>query len=235
MTPAFILMLVQSLIFIAAWLAIHSHVSRHGPIAGARTFTKYNSIFYSTASAILLFLILSSAHERLAKTLYHASKFYEYVDVLGVRAGGGEIGLHFGVHHLTTPYLTFFRVLQDSEGWQIFTALNAFHHVLMYAHFGGLVSMRRVLLITGGVQLMVGIAVDVFLVSMRMWNGSGLPLWPNMLSITLLSTYLVLWLDELKGAGMSLYIIKSMRNLTLAKLQREQGIQQRSEGESLRL
>ncbi|OBT92629.1 hypothetical protein VE01_09811 [Pseudogymnoascus verrucosus] len=106
-TPPMTLMLSQSALFITLWLTVRRHVSLHGPIPGARTLTTINSWFY------------------------HASKFYEYVDILNVLASGGEIDLHFGVHHLTTMYMTYARVLHHSEGWCVFAALNTAHHVLI--------------------------------------------------------------------------------------------------------
>ncbi|KAG8422785.1 hypothetical protein J3459_010070 [Metarhizium acridum] len=156
-----------------------------------------NSWFYSLASAVLLGLMFVPQHEHVATRIYHLSKFYEYVDVLGVRAGGGEIELHFAVHHLTTPYLTYVRVLYYSQGWKVVAAPNAFHHVLMYAYFGGAGALRSVLPVTGTIQLLLGLGGEAWL----LWKkrvGWEQPLWPHEFAISLFSIYFVLWLRELR-------------------------------------
>ncbi|KAL1960750.1 hypothetical protein VTO42DRAFT_6580 [Malbranchea cinnamomea] len=161
-------MFAQSATFIILWVSINHHVSQYGPLPHAFTCLKINDRTYALASLVLLILIILAHqdpyhYEDLARTAYHYSKFYDYIYVLSVRASGGEIGLHFGVHHLTTPYLTFFRVMRHSQGWVVFAALNAFHHVLMYAYFGGLGIVRPILPWTGGLQLVVGILREILL------------------------------------------------------------------------
>ncbi len=136
------LIVLQSLAFTAT-LAMRRRVRRHGALPAARSFATLHNRLYAAASLGLLLLILASAAgrprvDRAARTLYHASKFWEYLDVMGVVAGGGAVGLHFAVHHLTTPYLTFARVVQHAEGWRAFAALNTLHHTLMYAYLRGL-------------------------------------------------------------------------------------------------
>lgn len=191
------LMLLQTTIFVAAWVVLKRYVSKNGPISQARTFTKINSWFYSVASFGLMVLALSPSRDTEARRLYHLSKFYEYVDILGVLAGGGAIDLHFGFHHLTTPYFTFFRVLEHGQGWQIFGAANTFHHVLMYAYFGGASFLRPLLDTTGFVQLLAGIATDLWIVYRDIGSSEEL-VWPNLFGAGLLSTYLVLWFRDLK-------------------------------------
>jgi hypothetical protein len=186
-----LLMVLQTNFYLICWLLIHIYVNRYGPIPQARIFTNLNSWFYSAVSLGMLGLILIPSHEDLAKRVYHYSKFYEYVDVLGVRAGGGEIDLHFAVHHLTTPYLTFVRVLNHSYGWRTFGALNAAHHFLLYAFFAGYNRLRPVLLATGAVQLIVGIVREIQILELKKQHQEQ-P-WPNIVSLGLLSTYLVLW------------------------------------------
>ncbi|KAI3318130.1 hypothetical protein HD806DRAFT_325154 [Xylariaceae sp. AK1471] len=191
-----LLLILQTLIFVFAYLAISHHITHHGPIPGARTANKLHSRIYSAISAVLLYLTLSPHHEDTARTLYHVSKFWEYIDVLTVRAGGGSIDLHFGFHHLTTPYLTFFRVLHNSEGWRTFAALNTAHHALMYAYFGGAGFLRPLLDFTGCAQLVVGIGVEARL----LWSGETDEehIWPHIFAAGLLSSYLVLWAREMR-------------------------------------
>lgn len=106
-------------LFLATWslTAVLTHHLGPSPRVAAR-FTRYNSRFYSFASFVLLLFILSPVpeHDGLARTAYHLSKMYEYVDILGVCAAGGAVGPHFWFHHLTTPWLTFVRVLPGGEG-----------------------------------------------------------------------------------------------------------------------
>lgn len=190
-------MIGQTFIFVITWIAIDHYVSRHGPIAQAKAFTLINSWAYSTASFILLFLILSPSHDETARRLYHASKFYEYVDVLGVRAGGGTIDLHFGFHHLTTPYLSWARVALHSDGWWVLASLNTLHHGLMYAYFGGAGFLRRALEGTGTMQLAVGIGGEAWMLWER-WGKEGAAVWPHVVGLGLLSAYLVLWVRDVR-------------------------------------
>lgn len=198
-TPPITVMLSQSAFFVALWLALRRYVSLHGPISGARTLMTINSWFYAFVSLGLLFVTLSPPHDLLARRLYHASKFYEYVDILNVLASGGEIDLHFGVHHLTTMYLTYVRVLQHSEGWRVFAALNTAHHVLMYSFFGGATWVRPALPWTGALQLLMGIATDVWVGRGKMERGEKV--WPNIVGGGILATYFVLFLRDLELRG----------------------------------
>lgn len=189
-------MIVQSLVFVTLWTLLHQYITIHGPISQARKFTQVNSTIYSAVSLFLMLLIVASPAQGLARHLYHISKFWEYIDILGVCAAGSSIDLHFGFHHLTTPWYTFFRVLQHHEGWWAFAAANTGHHVLMYAFFGGATGLRPVLDMTGFLQLLIGIATDLQLIRHKMVRSDG-PLWPNILGATLLSTYLMLWMREM--------------------------------------
>lgn len=190
-------MFLQTATFVSVWAAIHRHVTRHGPITVARKVVLVNSWFYSLASAALLALMFIPRYQDTARKLYHASKFYEYVDILGVRAGGGDIDLHFAVHHLTTPYLTYVRVLHYSHGWRVVAALNAFHHVLMYAYFGGAGFLRPALPVTGTIQLLVGLGGEAWIWWHKKIDGEQ-PLWPHEFVLGLLTLYLVLWIRDLK-------------------------------------
>lgn len=193
-------MLLQTILFVSAWRRLHCHVQTRGPIPGAARVTRINSQAYAVASLVLLVLILSPSHNPLARRLYHASKFYEYVDIFNVRASGGAIDLHFGFHHLTTCYLTFFRVIYNSEGWKPFAAVNAFHHALMYAYFGGVQFPRPVLPWTGALQLVVGIMMEIWVTRRKVMTGEEL-VWPNVLSGCLLCTYLILSTREILMRG----------------------------------
>lgn len=194
--PPITLMISQSALFITLWLALRRHVSLNGPIPGARTLTTINSWFYALVSLGLFLIILSPFHDFLARSLYHASKFYEYVDILNVLASGGEIDLHFGVHHLTTMYMTYARVLHHSEGWRVFAALNTAHHVVMYAFFGGATWVRPILPWTGALQLLVGIVADFWVGRKKIERGEEV--WPNFVGGGLLATYFLLFLRDLE-------------------------------------
>lgn len=191
-----VLMLLQTSAFIGTWTLVHRFVAKHGPISQVRAWVKFNSWFYAALSAIMFGLILIPSYESTARTLYHYSKFYEYVDILGVRAIGGVIDLHFGFHHLTTPYLTFIRVINHSEGWWLFAALNTFHHALMYAYFGGAGRLRPLLLVTCGIQYLVGIVSEALIVLQKQQRDEVI--WPNIFTLCLLSIYSVLWVRDLR-------------------------------------
>ncbi|KAI0487140.1 hypothetical protein F4859DRAFT_327861 [Xylaria cf. heliscus] len=190
------IIVLQTLLFITIWLVIDLRVSLYGPISGARELNKVHNRVYSAVSAVLLYLTLSPNHDDTARTLYHLSKFWEYIDVLTVRAGGGCIDLHFGFHHLTTPYLTFFRVLRNSEGWRTFAALNTAHHALMYAYFGGVAFLRPVLDFTGCLQLVIGIGAE----GQVLWSREAdeVQVWPHVFAAGLLAFYLLLWMREMR-------------------------------------
>ncbi|KAI0536245.1 hypothetical protein GGR58DRAFT_514746 [Xylaria digitata] len=196
METSLILMILQTLCFMIAWVVIDRQVLRHGAISGARALNKVYSCVYSAVSAILLYLILSPNYEDTARTLYHVFKFWEYVDVLTVRGGGGLIDLHFGFHHFTTPYLTFFRVLRNSEGWRTFAALNTAHHSLMYTYFGGVTFLRPLLDFTGCIQLVIGIGVEIQVLWSRQTD--EVLIWPHIFCAGLLGSYLILWAREMR-------------------------------------
>ena len=201
-TPA--TMALQSIVYICVWLTTTLLVRRYGPsTAVAPIFIKYHNRFYSFMSFLLLLLILSPypQHDAPARNLYHLSKFYEYMDILSVTAVGGAIDLHFGFHHLTTPWLTFVRVLPPGcERWRWFGAANAAHHVLIYAYFGGWQRVRNVLLWTGQVQLAVGMLADAWAVGKRLANGEGVhKVWRFLVSGGLLAVYWVLNSREMRA------------------------------------
>lgn len=193
-------MAIQTAIFILTWTAIHRHVSLHGPFPLAARINRIHNRLYSTLNILLVLLILLSregtSHDLLARRIYHLSKFYEYTDVLAVRASGGIINLHFAIHHLTTPYLTLVRVLHNSEGWKIGAAFNVFHHVIMYAYFGGVSTLRGLLPWTGTAQLVGGLLVEVMVVREKMERKSG-RVWPNFVAGGLGCVYFCLWVREL--------------------------------------
>jgi hypothetical protein len=201
---------------------IISHVKQHGPISFAGTVIKYNSIIYSIASLLLCLAIFHSVWADLSQNpnpslqsiicspsrssvdltlryIYHASKIYEYVDIFNVLAVGGVLNAHFRVHHFTTAYLTYTRVLLHPVGWKIFAFLNTFHHAFMYAYFGGVTIFSDVLPVTGVLQLAVGILGELFVI----WKGCAGEgaLWTNCLAVGLLSTYAVLFAGDLRERG----------------------------------
>ncbi|TFK44079.1 hypothetical protein BDQ12DRAFT_730189 [Crucibulum laeve] len=143
--------------------------------------------------------------DKTLRYLYHLSKFWEYVDIFSVLATGSSIGIAFSFHHLTTPYLTYARALTSPAGWQIFALFNALHHVLMYAAFAGvddllgIVVLPYILPYTLYFQLVVGIAVEAWIVKVRTigkeatWE-TWYPLWPNILCTVLLAIYVGLFM-----------------------------------------
>ncbi|KAJ0414722.1 hypothetical protein BJY00DRAFT_294609 [Aspergillus carlsbadensis] len=209
-----------TLVSTTAWLALHVYVRHNGQISIAKPIIKLNSWIYTVLSFIMFLLVIivpeyppgtstdgiggnhpfSAASTRY---IYHLSKFYEFLDILLVCAARSPINLHFAFHHLTTPYLTFVRFLPDvgSDGWRVFAAANTFHHVLMYAYFGGASVLRPVLPLTGTLQLLVGIAVDVVVGvgEYRTGDGDSDICWPYSASAGLLGVYLVLHLRDLRA------------------------------------
>lgn len=186
---------VSTLVFISTWLIVHFYVCHYKPISPARLLIKINSWVYSFISLLMLISIMFGTDESAWPAyFYHLSKFYEYVDIILVRASGVSIALHFGIHHLTTPYFTFIRVLNHNAGWKVFAILNTFHHVLMYAYFGGAGVFRPILPWTGGIQLVVGIAKEVELI----WGKKSNGILPNIIAAGILSMYLVLFTRDLR-------------------------------------
>lgn len=196
--------------FVFLWSTLRGYVSRNGPFSLARSLTRLNSLAYAAFSLALGFFILddvfhfdmyrdsqfrflSPQTEDLAY-VYHMSKFYEYIDVFNLVAAGTVIGPHMAFHHLTTPFYTYFRVLNASE-WQVFAGLNCFHHFWMYAYFGGVTAFRPILPITGWLQLIAGIAVDVRYLATY---GSEAPESTNRaIGVLLLARYAMLFYEEL--------------------------------------
>ncbi|KAK9433327.1 hypothetical protein V1505DRAFT_362358 [Lipomyces doorenjongii] len=203
--------LCPTVVFVTTAAFVRSRVLSHGPLPISSTFIKFNNRFYGAVSLWFLFTILLSrmtmpysgntliwllptdADRRYA---YHLSKFYEYIDILLVLANGGQVALHFGFHHLTTPVLTYVRVLKHHKGWELFATLNALHHVLMYWYFGGIAAFRPILRWTGTLQLVMGILTEIRMISVKLADGEVV--WPNMIAGLLLACYMILFVREIK-------------------------------------
>jgi len=209
----------STVIFVPVWAFIHYRVKRSGPFNLGKPFLQFLNgsevvlAIYLLASIILATPALSaplssrsaifaSISDRLqaddgfiSRYSYHLSKFYEYFDIFFFVADGGEVGLHFGFHHLTTPYLTYFRYLNGHYGWQLFAALNAFHHSLMYAFFAGVQSVHGYLPYTRYIQLVAGVAWDAWL---TMYMDDGDSRVSRAVSIFLLTCYLYLLTREIR-------------------------------------
>ncbi|KAK9370372.1 hypothetical protein V1509DRAFT_617570 [Lipomyces kononenkoae] len=199
-------------VFVTTALVLRYRVRTQGPFPIAAGLIKFNNSFYSVVSLWLFYAILSSRMtasysvdsafwmllptDAVGRIAFHLSKFYEYCDIFLVLANGGQIGLHFAFHHLTTPVLTYVRVLQHYDGWELFAILNTLHHVLMYAYFGGMSAFRPILRWTGALQLVVGILVEIRIMSIKLTDGDTL--WPNMISCLLLTCYMVLFVRDIK-------------------------------------
>ncbi|KIJ40294.1 hypothetical protein M422DRAFT_256848 [Sphaerobolus stellatus SS14] len=226
--------LVCSGFFAASALLTHLYVKRNGPIPFATPLRTLNNTLYALFSfyfAIQLTLSVYSwarlasfrypsglevARSLLTETLpgrsdmrlryiYHISKFYEFIDIILMIATGGDVGLMFGFHHMTTPYLTYARCIYYPPGWQPFAILNTFHHGIMYARWAGISSLIAILPYTAMLQLGGGVLVEAIVILLRL-NPNGFAfrdndwpaLWPNVLAGGLLATYLVLLFDEIK-------------------------------------
>ncbi|KIW19272.1 hypothetical protein PV08_03566 [Exophiala spinifera] len=193
--------------FVFFWSTLRGYIERYGAFPFARTTTRLNSQAYSVVSLVLAYLILNDVyhfHEirgiksSVLAYVYHLSKFYEYIDVFNLVANGQSIGPHMAFHHITTPFLTFFRVLNASD-WQLFAFLNCFHHFWMYAYFGGVSAFRPILPVTGWLQLAAGIALDARYLVL---NGMKAPESRNRsIAILLLTRYAMLFYEELRGGS----------------------------------
>jgi hypothetical protein len=75
--------------------------------------------------------------------LFHISKIYAYTHLYLLIALGQPIPSSMAFEHLTSPFLTYFRVLNGSE-WHWFVLLACVHNVLVYGcdSFEGLLGMR---------------------------------------------------------------------------------------------
>jgi len=99
-------------------------VRRSGPISDADTLMKYHNRFYSIMSLLLCIGLIRSLWGEFSQAsnasiksivcytslsdddlnlryLFHASKFYEYIDIFNVLVVGGTVNTHFGFHHFT--------------------------------------------------------------------------------------------------------------------------------------
>lgn len=195
-----------TIVFLSLWLLADLGV-RYGILhrhsTTIRQVIKCNSWLYSVASLTLSIALLSTPDDgqTTLRQIYHLSKFYEYIDILLVRASGAPIGLHFGFHHLTTPYLTLIRVVRHSVGWQTGAILNAIHHTLMYAFFGGAQVLRRALPVTGTLQLIVGLIMEFRFIWAHDGTDTENPVWPNITTAGFLLLYLILFVRELPGTA----------------------------------
>ncbi|KIX94803.1 uncharacterized protein Z520_09493 [Fonsecaea multimorphosa CBS 102226] len=193
--------------FIFLWSTLRAYVVRNGPFSFARPVTRLNSQVYALFSLALAYSILNDVFhfQKLGQVksadlayIYHLSKFYEYIDVFNLVAAGTTISPHMAFHHITTPFLTHFRVLNASE-WQLFAFLNCFHHFWMYAYFGGVSSFRPILHVTGWVQLIAGIGLDIYYFAT---HGKEAPEVTNRaISLVILTRYAMLYYEEIKAGN----------------------------------
>lgn len=195
--------------FVFLWTTLRNYIQRNGAQSFARTTTRLNNQLYSLFSLGLAGLILNDVFQCYPlgdgiksndlAYIYHLSKFYEYIDIFNLVAHGKVIGPHMAFHHLTTPFLTHFRVLNASD-WQVFAFLNCIHHFWMYAYLGGVGLFRPILPFTGWLQLVAGIAVDVFWLSQNAKTEN--PEATNrLISVLLLTRYAMLYYEELNKGG----------------------------------
>jgi hypothetical protein len=204
--------------FLFLWSTLKRYVERHGPLSFAPRTTRLNSQLYSVFSLGLAGLFVNDVFDFCGEAssttggvesrlytlssadlayVYHLSKFYEYVDVFNLVVGGHPIGPHMAFHHLTTPVLTYFRVPNASD-WQPFAFFNCFHHFWMYAYFGGASWFRRVLPVTGWLQLVVGIGVDAYRLVTAEGGREDPGVFSGAVSILLLTRYAMLFQEELR-------------------------------------
>jgi hypothetical protein len=226
-------LLTSSALYIATFLVLRTYVRRSTsyPLPSIfRTIITWNSRLYAFFCFAYLVVLLSTTSlsksaspaeqdvDEVLRVIYHLTKLYEYMDIPNVLLTASTptfqpIDLHFFIHHLTTPYLTFVRVLPpdpESKGWRVFAGLNKAHHALMYSYFGGIWGRtndwgRVVLQVTGIVQLVGGIAADLFVLWVRNYlrfdwdeGGIGGENWRNVVSIGIISTYLVLSIRDMR-------------------------------------
>ena len=209
--PLIMSTLCQICSFCTFWSGIY--ITTHNTIGGSfrehpyissasvKAVMKHWNRLYACLSFGLLLLILGllGVEESTARVVYFSSKMVEEYDILLVVLSGGSVSLYFGFHHLTAPLFAAFRVMspdgfRDGGYWRVFAVLNAYHHILMYAFFGGIVPRilrpRAMLAWTGTFQLVVGIAVDLWVGYHKFQEGSTIR--PYIASVVLLSCYLVL-------------------------------------------
>ena len=203
--------------FVFLWSTLRRYVQRNGALPLARTITTLNSQVYSLFSLVLACLILNDVYhfQALESTIpiaagiktedlgyiYHLTKFYEYIDVFNLVASGKVIGPHMAFHHLTMPFLTHFRVLNvdtPTHDWRFFAFLNCFHHFWMYGYFGGVGLFRPILPVTGWVQLVAGIAVDVYWLATHGSEREGTEARNRVICVLLLARFAMLFYEELR-------------------------------------
>jgi hypothetical protein len=209
----------STILYSIVWASIRYSVKHRGPARHAKAVLHFHSwvqVFFSSVLLSLTILSLlppprvapvgiNTVQLRiredaafLPRYLHHLSRIFEYLDLLFFVAAGNTPDIHFAFHHLTTQYLTYFRLLHDCEMWQVFTALNGFHHVLMHLFFAGAQWTHPILPWTRYIQLIGGIGCDLWLLRKRRSSseadGKGVG---YIVSAVLLNCYLVLLTREI--------------------------------------
>ena len=69
----------------------------------------------------------------------------------------------------------------------------------MYAYFGGATAFRVFLPYTGYLQLVVGILGELYIISQKVRSGHEELLWPNVVSMALLTAYAAPFTRDLRG------------------------------------
>ena len=129
----------------------------------------------------------------------YLSKWWEGLDIVLVSLGAAmPISWQFLLHHATTPLFVAVVAASGSPAVWPIGLLNAFHHVGMYWMFAGATSVRPVVIVTGTLQLVVGLVSAAVAVHLR---AAGTPCQgtaaAEQMALGLMLVYLVFWLNDI--------------------------------------
>jgi len=141
----------------------------------------------------------------------YLSKIWEIMDIWFVCLMGSEIALQFRFHHWTTIIVAWVSSKYNMSGRLPLIILNTFHHFFMYSYFAGagfnkfkwyFSFCKYVLLVTGTVQLIVGVIYGSLTIYWRLaieepCNGS---LEVELLCLGIYCVYFIFW-------GFELYLV----------------------------
>jgi hypothetical protein len=208
---------LQSVCLWTGFFAISSYVLEYYMVKIRRkpfalgTVVKWNNTLvgvlngiYFTAFLMHLLNIVRIADDEVFFKVYYLSKIYEFLDVVLVTLSHNSYAVspHFRFHHITTlsvAWASFYHVPVEAKILIYLPILtNVLHHFFMYLYFGGVQQFRKLMPITGTVQLVTGlVCITAMLIEKR---GFSETVYAETYILTMYITYMLCWLNDLKNS-----------------------------------
>ncbi|CAF4216354.1 unnamed protein product [Rotaria sordida] len=122
--------------------------------------------------------------------IFYLSKLWEFTDIYFVILNKSPVLMHFRWHHQTTPSVVLASLLGDvSYEWATIVS-NSVLHTFTYLHFAGVWNAYPILLVLGAWQLIVGLSLSIYGITVGCDGSFYAKLWGLLIYITYTIGYL---------------------------------------------